>query len=95
MEIKLNYPPWLPLALVFSILKLDGVLDISWAKAILIPIGLSVIAEVIYILIVFICKAIENNEYNKQRTYGSRLYWDAETNTMYGDCGEELTNETS
>ncbi len=93
MEIKLNLPSWLPLALVFTILKLDGVLDISWTKAILLPIGLSLIVKVIYIVIVFICKAIENNEYNKQRTYGKRLFWDAETNTMYGGCGEEFTTE--
>lgn len=93
MEIKLNIPSWIPLALVLSILKLDGILDISWARAILFPLGLSVIFKAIYIVIVLIHKAIENNEYNKQRTYGKRLYWDAETNTMYGGCGEELTTE--
>lgn len=74
-------------------LKLDGYLEMSWIW-VLSPIWVSILMTMLVTIYAFIAAEREaKKSYKPYIAQGNRLYWDANTQTMYGDCEKELTIE--
>ena len=92
MKINITLTFQILLTVIFIALKLDGVLQWKWIW-VLSPIWIDFLIGIIFSVIILIANREKKEKYKPHIAGGKRLMWDAETNTMYGGCGEELTTE--
>ena len=85
-----NFLPELFIMTIFIGLKLEGYWDVSWL-VVLAPIWVSILATILIPIIAIIAVEIESAREAKKSYIAhiaakcKPLYWDAKTQTMYGD----------
>ena len=78
--------------IILAVLKLDGVLQWKWIL-VFSPLWIDLALGLVLLVVILIANREPKKKYKPNIAGGNRLVWDAETQTMYGDCEKELTIE--
>lgn len=88
MKINITLTLQILVTVILVALKLDGTLQWKWIW-VLSPIWLDLVIGIIMSVAILIATRERKEKYKPYIAGGKRLMWDANTQTMYGDCGKE------